>query len=124
GIRLNNVANVTLQNLDLSDPPGNYNQTGIVLENGSNNVTITNANVSGTVNGIRVSSSNNVTITNVNASDTSTGIQIDSSVNPTVQNNTLNNSGTGTSALFFYSVSGLVAGAVSGNTFAGSGNAL
>jgi hypothetical protein len=100
GIQLNGVANSTLQNLDLSDAPGNYNnQTGIQVENGSNNVTITNVNATGTVN----------------------GIVVQNSANPNIQNNTLTGTSTG---LYLDTVTGLAAGAVSGNTFAGDNTGL
>ena len=145
GIRVNGATGVTLQNLDLSDPAGNFVQTGtgIQVENTSTDVVINNVNVSRTTNGIVVSSSDrpkvlNVnasftlngvqvtqsassTITNVNASSTTSGIRVTTSANATVRDNTLNNSDL---SLYLNGSTGLAVGAIRGNTFSGSSQAV
>ena len=145
GIRVNGATGVTLQNLDLSDPAGNFvpTGTGIQVENTSSDVTINNVNVSRTTNGIVVSLSDtpkvsNVnasftgngvqvtqsaspTITNVNASSTTNGIRVITSANATVRDNTLNNSDL---SLYLNGSTGLAVGAIRGNTFSGSSQAV
>jgi fibronectin-binding autotransporter adhesin len=145
GIRVNGASGVTLQNLDLSDPAGNFvpTGTGIQVENTSTDVMINNVNVSRTTNGIVVSSSDtpkilNVnasftltgvqvtqsaspTITNVNASSTTSGIRVIASANATVRDNTLNNS---VLSLYLNGSTGLAVGAIRGNTFSGSSQAV
>jgi fibronectin-binding autotransporter adhesin len=145
GIRVNGASGVKLENLDLSDPTGNFVPagTGIQVENTSTNVMINNVNVSRTTNGIGISSSNTPKVTNVNASFTANGVQVTQSASPiitnvnassttngirvvtsanaTVRDNNLNNSEL---SLYLNGSTGLAVGAIRGNTFSGSSQAV
>mgnify|MGYP003390101759 CR=1 FL=1 len=106
GIRVTNVDDVQVIDLDLSDASGNYaGQVGISVENGSDNVRITGVTTTGA----------------------GVGIQIIGSDNPTIQNNTLSAAGAGLStgtALYLDNVTGFAIGSVSDNNYAGSDTGL